>query len=587
MKNKWFCGLFSPNNQTNNNNCYSVLSFIEKLQSNYFIWKEKSPFIFSIIILLIVLIFLAAVPTNNYSRRWINFSVFSCVIIIYKLSNLSFFLSLKQNNSIKLLPLPHNIRTFLNYSKFYFHYIFKFLLGIGLFIIIIFQLVADPSRVRAILGIIFTIIICCFISSEPTKINFQPVLSGLTLQLCLGIIILHTSFGFIIFEWLGERASRISDFGESGKVFVFGNDCIDDLTWKDDFGNSCSFYKLNGCSDVIITNNSTISLSIDILTHCRATCGICERSTGLWQIAPAIIFFSSAINVLYHIGVMQIVMMGFCFVFSRLLKVSGAEALVAAANIFVGHTSTFFMIKPYLPKLTKSELMSIMATGFATVSGGMLGGYISLGLTPRYLIAASVMASPSALAISKIICPETETPETKDSTNLKINLQTINILDAVSIGAMEGVGMSLGIFGGLIAFLGLIDLTNDFLGWFELSLSLLLGYIFYPFAWFSGVPEQDISTVAILFGEKIVFNELVAYQHMTSFEYGELTKRGSVISTFILCGFSNIAGIGIQISALRTVCPERSADTAKMGFTAMVCGVLATFLTGCVAALFV
>ncbi len=394
------------------------------------------------------------------------------------------------------------------------------------------------QRLISLLGLIVFIVCGYLCSVNRAKIRWSTVLWGIGLQLVLGFLILKTTVGLTLFQFLGDRVRQFLDFSDAGAKFVFG----------DGF----------------------------------------EEHFLAFKVLPTIIFFSAFISLLYHYQILPRVVGVLGWVMMRTMKTSGAESLSCAANIFVGQTEAPLLIKPYLPTLTVSELHAVMTGGFATIAGGLLAAYISFGIPAEHLIAASVMSAPSALAVAKIFYPETAKPETTGKIEVKVKRIYVNAIDAITTGALDGLKLALNVGAMLIAFLGLLALVNAILGWMgeqvglpQLSLEWIWSYLMFPFAWLMGIPLADCLSVGILLGKKIILNEFIAYLDLKEM-MPNLSQRTTIIATYALCGFSNLGSIGIQIGGLSAIAPSRQQDLAVLGLRAMIAGSLACFLTACV-----
>jgi CNT family concentrative nucleoside transporter len=286
--------------------------------------------------------------------------------------------------------------------------------------------------------------------------------------------------------------------------------------------------------------------------------------------------------ILYHLGIIQRIVKALGWVMTRLMKVSGAESLSAASNIFVGQTEAPFVVKPYLFDMTNSEIMAVMTGGFATVAGGVMAAYVSWGVDAGHLLAASVMSAPAALVIAKIIFPEVGQPKTMGTVKLHVKKETSNIIDAAASGAAAGLKLALNVGAMLLAFVALIAMIDYPLGLLNTSLKEIFGYLFYPFAFSLGVDTKDLVEVGQLLGTKISINELVAYKELVSLK-GSISERSYTIATYALCGFANFASIAIQIGGISSIAPERRKDLAKLGLRAMVGGALASWMTATIA----
>lgn len=408
-------------------------------------------------------------------------------------------------------------------------------------------------RVVSGFGLLTMIFLAWLMSSHRKKFPWRLVVGGLLLQLSLVGLILRTDTGRKLFSCLGDAFEGLLGFVDSGCELVFGE---------------------------------------DFKEHYFA-----------FRVLPTIIFFSSFMAVLYHLGVMQFVIRQLAKVLQHTLGTSGAESLSAAANIFVGQTEAPFVIRPYIPTLTQSELMAIMTGGFATVAGGVMALYIGWGIDAGHLMTASVISAPAGLLIAKVILPETGTPKTAGTATEDVPVETSNLIEAATHGASEGLKLALNVGAMLIAFMGLIALVDFLLsgsslwimqsvlgmdvkeGW---TLAKICGYVFAPLAWLMGIEWQDCFKAGELLGYKMFANELIAYDHMKDMiaigdNPGVISKRTTIIMTYALSGFSSFASIGIQVGGIGGLCPERRGDLAKIGFRAMLGGTLACCMTACVA----
>ncbi|OHE86282.1 MAG: Na+ dependent nucleoside transporter domain-containing protein, partial [Lysobacterales bacterium RIFOXYD1_FULL_69_11] len=328
-----------------------------------------------------------------------------------------------------------------------------------------------------------------------------------------------------------------------------------------------------------------------------------------FQVLPTIIFFASFMSVLYHLGVMQKIVQGMAWVITKVMRVSGAETLSVCANAFIGQTESPLVVRPYIAKMTESELLTLMVGGMATIAGGVLGAYVMLlgGGDPaqqafyaKHLITASIMAAPATLVIAKILVPETREPLTLGTVRMDVEKTTTNVIDAAAAGAGDGLKLALNVGAMLLAFIALIALLNAPLVWLgevtgleaalgrPTDLSSLLGYLLSPLAWAIGVPWQDANTVGGLIGTKVVLNEFVAYVQLGEILRGgvdgvTLTDQGRLIATYALCGFANFSSIAIQIGGIGGLAPERRADLARFGLRAVLGGSIATLMTATIA----
>lgn len=401
-------------------------------------------------------------------------------------------------------------------------------------------------------GLLAFIGFCFLLSRDRKAIKWKPVAGGIGLQVVFAVFILKTDMGQSIFEGARAFFDALFSFSIEGAKFVFG-----------------PLVKMDVTSQAFGAQNAFIFA---------------------FQIAATIIFVSALMAVLYHIGLMQIIVRGFAWIMQRIMGTSGAESLSSAANVFMGQTEAPLVVRPYLEKMTKSEIMSLMTGGMATVAGGVLAAYVGMGIDAGHLLAASVMSAPATLAIAKILVPEREISETAGQIpNHKVTADE-NILDAACRGAAEGLTLALNVMAMLVAFIALIAMVNKGLEWGAsflntedpITLEILLGYLFAPFAFLMGVPFEDVVPVGSLLGTKTVVNEFVGYINLAQMK-DTLQPRSIVIATYALCGFANFASIAIQIGGIGSLMPSRRKDIAKLGLLSMVGGTIASFMTACIA----
>ncbi len=403
----------------------------------------------------------------------------------------------------------------------------------------------------AMLGIAFL-----FCKPEHRKsINLRVVIGGTLLQIIFAILILKTPVK-ILFTYANDAVSALLGFTNKGSEFIFG---------------SLMSFESNGFIFAV-------------------------------QVLPTIIFFSSLMTVFYYLGIMQIIVNVIAKLMVKTLKTSGSETLSAAANIFVGQTEAPLVIKPFVEKMTQSELMAIMVGGMATVAGGVMASYV--GLLQRdiptiagHLMAASVMSAPAALVMAKIMVPETEVSETAgESVELATEQIDANVIDAAARGAGEGLTLALNVAAMLLAFIALIAMLNGLIGvlggWVGvegLSLEKIFGWVFAPMAFLMGVPWEDCTKIGALLGEKTMINEFVAYSHLAEMvkpgSTEALQEKSEIIATYALCGFSNLSSIAIQIGGIGGIAPNRRGDLARLGIRAVIGGSLACFMTATIAGL--
>lgn len=414
------------------------------------------------------------------------------------------------------------------------------------------------ERAVGLLGIATMIAIAWAMSYDRKAVNWRLVGVGLALQACFGLVVLKSPPGRWFFEQVGGVVNGLLGFVIEGARFCFG-----------------------------------------YLVDFRAPDGIAE-SAGLpmfaFAVLPAIIFVSSLMSVLYHLGVMQLVVKGMAWVMQRTLRTSGAETLSASGNIFFGQTEAPLLVKPFISRMTPSELCTIMVGGFATVAGGVLAAYVAM-LQPQFptiaghLLAASVMNAPAGLFLSKILYPETGQPVTRDSLHIEVQKTDSNVIGAAASGASTGMQLTLNVAAMLIAFIALTAMLNFGIGWLAglvglegVTLQGILGRVFQPLAWVMGVPWHETQYVGSLIGIKTILTELVAYTQLgTDLASGavQLTPRSMVITAYALLGFANVPSIAIQIGGIGGLAPERRDELSRFGFRAMVAGNLAAFVSAC------
>ena len=400
------------------------------------------------------------------------------------------------------------------------------------------------ERLTAFIGI-FTLLGIAFLLSDNRKaINFKTVLSGIGLQFFLAFFILGTPFGEPIFRALDNAITTLVSFADSGSTFLF---------------------------------KSYVSGSVHP-----------SLENFAFRTLPTIIFFSSIISVLYHFGIIQRVVRIFARIFQKTMFISGTESLSVSANIFLGQTEAPLMVRPFVNKMTKSELMAVMTGGFATAAGGILAIYVSwLSDIPGiagHLLTASVMSAPAALVIAKIIYPETEKSDTMGDLNIEVEQTTTNAMEALGNGATGGLKLAGNIAAMLIAFLSFVAMINYLLLFFDTSMEALLGFIFKPLAWTMGVPWSEAGILGMLMGKKIVLTELIAFGDLQKvLAEGQISDRTAIIASYALCGFANFGSIGIQLGGIGGMAPNRSKDLAKLVTKAMFGGALASWLTATIA----
>ncbi|MBD2194243.1 MULTISPECIES: NupC/NupG family nucleoside CNT transporter [Calothrix] len=401
------------------------------------------------------------------------------------------------------------------------------------------------ERAISAFGILVFLGISYALSVNRSAIRWRTIAWGLGLEFTFALLILKTPGGLTVFKTLGDVVSNFLAFSDVGAKFVFGENFKDHLF--------------------------------------------------AFQVLPTIIFFSAFISVLYYYGILQRIVNGLAWIMIKTMKTSGSESLSCAGNIFLGPTESALIVKPYVGKMTQSELHAVMTGGFATIAGGVLGAYLSFGIPAEHLIAAFFMTAPTSLVVSKLLYPETEVSETAGHAKLDVEKNYINVIDAITTGAIDGVKLAVNVGVMIIAFLGLLAAFNAFLAWLgafvnlpQLSLQWILSFIMAPVAWLMGVPWADCLQVGALLGTKTILNEFIAFLDLkTLIASGKISQRAIIIATYALCNFANIGSIGITIGGLAGLAPDRQHDLARMGVKSMIGGLLAGFITACIAGMLV
>ncbi|OGS20229.1 MAG: nucleoside transporter [Elusimicrobia bacterium RIFOXYA2_FULL_39_19] len=391
-------------------------------------------------------------------------------------------------------------------------------------------------------------------SKNRKNINWRVVGWGAGLQIIFAFFIFKVPAGIAVFNLINKAVLKMFSFAKEGINFCFG--------------------------------------PLSIGPGAMGPYG--EQSIGFIlaiQSLPTVIFFSAIMSLLYFVKFMPLLINIFARIFTKLMKISGAEALCSSSNIFVGVESAF-TIRPYLEKMTKSELCTVLTAGMATIASTMLGLYASFlyGSFPAiagHLVSASILSAPAAIVMAKLLYPEDEVPETLGENVKAEYIPAQNWMDAIIKGANEGLKLCAGIIALLIAVLGLLAIVNYGFGKIGTSLQEILSYIFRPLVFLTGVPMADISKVAYLAGERTIVTELVAYQHLSAYiQQGAISARSAVIASYILCGFAHIASMAIFVGGFAAIAPSRSGDLAKIGFRALAAAILACLMTGAVAGVF-
>ncbi len=400
-------------------------------------------------------------------------------------------------------------------------------------------------------------------SNNKKAIDWKLVATGITLQIAFAALVLLVPGGRDVFDWLGKGFVKILSFVNEGSNFIFGS-----LMDVPKYGFIFAF-----------------------------------------QVLPTIIFFSALMGVMYHLGVMQAIVRVMAAAITKVMRVSGAETTSVCASVFIGQTEAPLTVRPYISKMTQSELITMMIGGMAHIAGGVLAAYVGMlgGGDPvaqafyaKHLLAASIMAAPATLVISKLLVPETGTPLTRGTVKMEVEKTSSNIIDAAAAGAGDGLRLALNIGAMLLAFIALIALLNAPLTWIgdvtglaavigkPTNLATIFGYVLAPIAWVIGTPWADATTVGSLIGQKVVINEFVAYMDLSEIIKGNvagvtLSEEGRLIATYALCGFANFSSIAIQIGGIGGLAPDRRQDLAKFGLRAVLGGTIATLMTATIA----
>ncbi len=421
---------------------------------------------------------------------------------------------------------------------------------------------------RGLIGIVFLFTVCYLLSNNRKYINWKLVLFGFALQIVIALSILHVPGVTEFFDFIAGKFVKVINLGKDGARFLFGSLVDDSKSWGFIFAV---------------------------------------------QALPNIIFFAALSAVLYYFGILQKIVLGFAWLLSK-IGVSGPESISAAANVFMGQTEAPLMVKPYLEKMRKTELLCIMVGGMATTAGSVLGVYVTMlggndvveqQKYAKLLLMASVMAAPAAIIVSKMLFPDTE--KTLEKAELKVSKEKIgsNLLDAISNGTTDGLKLAVNVGAMLIAFIALIAVANGILGWIgnitslneviaqntngrfsSLSLQFILGYAFSPVAWLIGIPTQDITNFGQLLGEKTIINEFIAYQSLAEMKASttvQLDPKTLVMASFALCGFANFSSIGIQIGGIGSLAPNQRQNLTVLGIKALIGGTIACLMTATIA----
>lgn len=398
------------------------------------------------------------------------------------------------------------------------------------------------ERLISVLGLLAMLGLAWLLSEHRRRQNIRLIVSGLGLQVVFAVLILKTDLGRGFFELARQVVTRLVKFSDEGALFIFGE------PFKEHF--------------------------------------------FAFSVLPTIIFISCLMQVLFYLGVLQKIVEGMARLMVRVMDVSGAESLASAANVFIGMAEAPLVIRPYIATMTRSEIMAMMTSGMATISGATMAAYAGMGADPGHLITASVISAPAALVIAKMMVPEVEESLTKGHVRAEVPRTAVNVLDAACRGAVDGAQLAINIAAVMIAFIALVAMLNWGLGFLPdiagepLTLERMLGWVCAPIAWLLGVDWQDAGAVGMLIGKKTVLNEFVAYMELGQIKE-MLSPRSVTIATYALCGFANFGSVGILIAGLGGLVPERRKDFAKLGIKAMIAGSLAAFMTAAIAGVLV
>jgi len=421
--------------------------------------------------------------------------------------------------------------------------------------------------IRGVIGFTFLLSTAWLFSARRKAIDWSLVAKGVLLQVVFALLVLKTGLGRGFFSAVNDVFVSIIGYTNAGAGFLFGS-------------------LVNPSTPVVGPDGAPLDgTAVNIGAHFA------------FSVLPTIIFFSSLMALAYHVGFMQRIVKGVAWLMQRTLKTSGAETTSAAGNIFVGQTEAPLLIRPFVDKMTKSELNTVMTGGFATVAGGALAAYVALLVSvfpdiAGHLLAASIMAAPAGIVMSKMLMPETEEPETRDSLEIELPETHVNAIDAAAGGAADGLKLALNVGAMLLAFLALIAMANGLIGWATglvdiegVTLERIFGWVFAPVAWLIGVPWADAVEVGSLFGVKMVANEFVAFTNLGAGLGGdlELSNKSLIMCTYALTGFANFSSIAIQIGGIGGIAPDRRQDLSKLGMRAMLGGTAATWMTATLA----
>ncbi|XP_068698450.1 solute carrier family 28 member 3-like isoform X3 [Montipora foliosa] len=538
-----------PDASPRNDHCFHVLvakwDDSPEGQKWHEVWKRHSLSIIVICITTLLLIYsIVAIGVSGFEKaQWLfGITMFLWFCLTYMFVRDHWGARIYQ---LCMEPVIAAVKSWWRYLKWVF--LVLILAALGVFFGL--DTAKQPIRFVSLAGLFCNILFCWIFSKHRRKIKWRPVIWGLALQFIFGLLILRTTIGFRAFKGLGDQVAHFLDYTDVGAKFVFGDAYLD---------------------------------------HFFA-----------FKVLPTIIFFSSVISVCYYAGIMQVVIKKIAWLMQITMKTSAVESLNAAGNIFVGQTEAPLLVRPFLEHVTMSELHAIMTGGFATIAGGVLAAYIEFGVSASHLLSASVMSAPAALAISKIMYPETEIPESLNESEIEIPEGTErNVIEAAAKGASTAIALVANIAANLIAFLAFLAFFNGVLSWIgsmvghpEFSFEFICSYVLRPVAFIMGVEWEDCDVVAELLGTKTFLNEFVAYIGLSGYIKNRTTLNGlrtisirsEIIATYALCGFSNVSSIGIQIGGMGPLAPSRRKDMATIAIRTLVAGTVACLMTACIA----
>lgn len=419
------------------------------------------------------------------------------------------------------------------------------------------------ERFFGIFGIVFIFLVAFLMSNNKRGINVKTVLTGFLLQIVLAVFVLKTSVGQVIFDSIGKFIQKVLEFATQGSDFLFGP-----------------------------------------LAHAEKLSGVFGGHSMVFALTlfATTIFMTVLVNILYYYKIMQRIVAVLSKAMNKIMDVSGAEAFSNVASSFVGQIMAQIMIKPYVPNLTRSELLASMTGSMACISGGVMAIYVGMGIPAKFLLAASIMAAPGALVISKIVYPEDGAPQTKDDVKISRRRTHVNVIDSIARGATDGMAIALKVIAVLLAFVALIAMIDWFLGKFgvylhhylhmdltflgldidNLSMKAIVGKFFAIFAYLMGVSMKDASAVGSLLGTKFILNEMIGYIDLVSVK-NMISDKSFIIASFALCGFANISSIAIQIGGIGEIAPNQRKNLSRLGLRALICGTLASYMSACIA----